>query len=175
MTVCSGLQGSEKKTACKALKDQLQLTGFPVLEIKTECPIWKAPGEGTENILCIWATFFSQTINVFLPAPWRPFFPLLFPIFPLGGNCWKTDWRHPLMNRHPDTNTVAITFPKRAAMQSIHAVSWKDIMDFCTPAISLLLRSCTLASFLLIFHITSLFKMFCNSQNYHWIIYLLIC
>lgn len=48
MTVCSGLQGSEKQTACRALKDQLQLTGFPVLEIKTECPSWKAPGEGTD-------------------------------------------------------------------------------------------------------------------------------
>lgn len=53
MTVCSGLQGSEKKTACKALKDQLQLTGFPVLENKTECHIWKAMGEGTDNILSI--------------------------------------------------------------------------------------------------------------------------
>lgn len=53
MTVCSGLQGSENKTACKALKNQLQLTGFPVLEIKSECPIWKALGEGTDNILCI--------------------------------------------------------------------------------------------------------------------------
>lgn len=53
MTVCFGLQGSENKTACKALKNQLQLTGFPVLEIKTECPIWKALGEGTDNILFI--------------------------------------------------------------------------------------------------------------------------
>lgn len=82
MTVCSGLQESEKKTACKALKDQLQLTGFPVLEIKTECRHWKALGKGTDNILGIWATFLSQTINILLPSPWR--FSTAFPYLPVG-------------------------------------------------------------------------------------------
>lgn len=176
MTVCSGLQGSEKKTACKALKNQLQLTGFAVLEIEMECPQLESPGRRDWlKVLCTWVTFLSQTINILLPAPWRPCFLLLFLIFLLGVSCWKTDWRHPLVNRQLATNTVTITFPNTAAMQSIQGVSQKDITDFCIPATSLWVRSHTLASFLLIFHITSLFKMFCNSQHYHWIIYLLIC
>lgn len=94
MTVCSGLQGSEKRLLVK----QLQLTGFPVLEIKAEWSSWKALGEGTDNILCIWASLRSQRINIFLPAPWRPFFSTAFPYLPVG---WKllenSHWRHPLV------------------------------------------------------------------------------
>lgn len=123
MTVCSGLQGSENKTACKALKNQLQLTGFPVLEIKTEFPFGKLWEKGLITYF-VFELPFSPKESIYFSLPLEDFF--FHPIFPLGGNYWKTDCRHPLVNRHPETNTVTITFPNTAAMQSIQAVSWKE-------------------------------------------------
>lgn len=168
MTVCSGLQGSENKTACKALKNQLQLTGFPVLEIKTEFPFGKLWEKGLITYF-VFELPFSPKESIYFSLPLEDFF---FHCFSLSSHWVETAGKQTAgilwLTGTQRQTLLPSPFPTQLQCRAYkQSHGRKDIMDFCTPDISLLLRSCILASFLLIFHITSLFKMFCNSQHYH--------
>lgn len=98
----------------------------------------------------------------------RTCYALLFSIFLLE----STDRRHSLAYRWVEISTILSTLPRqlqcwaRSSVEGHQAGSAAGCLQPCPSA---------LASFLLAFHIISLFKTLGNSQHYNSMIYLLIC
>lgn len=139
VTVCSRLQQSweKKKTHDCSRCSEDQLNSVPVLEIKVcnqTSKLESSVREGTGTMVCIWASFLSQRINILLPASWR----LFLHCFSLS-SCWvETAGNHRegmLWSTGDRRQTLSVTSPSTAAMPNA-GVPWKDTTS------TVLLASC---------------------------------
>lgn len=147
--------------------DESTAISFQILGIKlvTQCSSWKALGEGTDQAACIWAFFLSQITHVSLPTPQG----LVMHCSSLS-SCWNLQTEG-ILQPTGDWGQAPFLplFPARLQRSSVEGHQAGTAAGCLQP------RPSALPSFLLAFHIISLFKTPGNSQHYTWMIYLLIC